>query len=290
MNTTELVQMLFGRETCDICVLDVGALGGMAGHEAPPYDGLVKAGLAHVLGFEPDAEGCEALNKKYANRHCFLPHFVGEGGPATYHETNWAPTGSLYKPNQPLLEKFQNMHELTTLIAEHPIETKRIDDLAEVGDVDFVKVDVQGAELAVFKGGERVMRNALLVHTEVEFVALYENQPLFADVDTLLRSYGYQFHTFVGFAGRCFKPVKAQQNINSYVRQLLWADAIYVRDWMHFSHLPLGKLNKLAVLLHEMVRSFDLCHLVLQAIDAREGGDRAPRYLKATGLQVHPPA
>lgn len=289
MNTAELVQMLYGTQPCRINVLDVGAIE-IAGHEVPPYDGLVKAGLARVVGFEPDSRGCAELNRKYGDSHRFLPCFAGDGRPAIYHETNWAPTGSLYKPNRAMLEKFQNLHELVTLVAEHPVETKRIDDLPEVGDIDFVKIDVQGAELAVFRGGERVLRNALLVFTEVEFVPLYEDQPLFADVDTQLRAYGYQFHTFAGIAGRCFKPVKAAENVSVPMRQLLWADAIYVRDWLRFDELSIGKLNRLAVLLHEIVRSFDLCHLVLQAIDTRCGGDRAARYLTAAGLLRHPPA
>ena len=146
---------------------------------------------------------------------------------------------------------------------------------------DFFKIDVQGAELAVFQGGERVLRNALLAQTEVEFVELYENQPLFADVDILLRSYGFQFHTFDGFGGRCFKPLMAHDNINLPMRQALWSDAIYVKDWLRFDKLPLDKLHRLAVLLHEVIRSFDLCHLVLQTIDARCGGDVATRYLNA---------
>ena len=283
MTGSELVQLLFGRQPCRINVLDVGALE-LEGGTPAPYEELVNAGHARVVGFEPDAEGCEILNRKYGRSHLFLPYFVGDGNPAIFYETNWPPTGSLYKPNRPLLEKFQNLHEVTTHVAEHPVQTRRLDDLVEVGDIDFVKIDVQGAELAVFQGGERVLRNALLVQTEVEFVRMYENQPLFADVDILLRSYGYQFHTFNGFGGRCFKPMLVNGDHNLPMRQLLWSDAIYVKDWLRFDELPLAKLNKLAVLMHEVVRSFDLCHLVLQAIDARSGGDFAIRYLKAIAL------
>ena len=245
---------------------------------------MVRAGKGGGGGFEPDAKGCDNLNRKYGQSHLFLPYFAGDGKPAIFYETNWPPTGSLFKPHRPMLEKFQNLHELVTLVAEHPVPTRRLDDLPGVGDIDFVKIDAQGAELAVFQGGERVLRNALLVQTEVEFVELYEGQPLFADFDILLRSYGYQFHTFDGFGGRCFKPLQGHDNINLPMRQALWSDAIYVKDWLRFDELTLDKLKKLALLLHEIIRSFDLCHLVLQAIDARCGGDFATRYLKAIAL------
>jgi FkbM family methyltransferase len=280
MTVSDLVKMLFAEQECLINILDVGAIG-IDEEEYGPYDTLVKAGYARVVGFEPDAAGCNELNLKYGAPHLFLPYFVGDGKPATFYETNWAPTGSLFKPNQPLLEKFQNLHELTTLKAEHPVETMRLDDLPQVGDIDFVKIDVQGAECAVFQGGERVLRNAMLVQTEVEFVELYENQPLFADVDRLLRSYGYQFHTFNGFGGRCFKPLISNNDINKPRRQVLWSDAIYVKDWLRFDNAPLDKLKKLAVLLHEVIQSGDLCHLVLQVIDARCDSNFAPRYLQA---------
>ena len=285
MTANELVQMLFGPQPCGINVLDVGAIE-IEGERPAPYIALVEAGHARVVGFEPDATGCANLNRKYGKSHQFLPYFLGDGKAAVFYETNWPPTGSLFKPNRPMLEKFQNLHELVTLVAEHPIATRRLDDLPQVGDIDFVKIDAQGAALAVFQNGERVMRNALLVQTEVEFVQLYENQPLFADVDVLLRSYGYQFHTFDGFGGRCFKPLQNPENINLPMRQALWSDAIYVKDWLRFDELPMDKLKKLAVLLHEVIRSFDLCHLVLKAIDARCGGDFATRYFKAISSPV----
>jgi len=285
MTGSELMQMLFEEQACMINILDVGAIR-IEGMEAP-YDSLIQSGHARVVGFEPDVAGCEELNRIYGDPHLFLPHFIFDGKPAIFYETNWAPTGSLFKPNKKLLEKFQNLHELTMLQAEHKIATKRLDDLPEVGDIDFVKIDAQGAELGVFQGGERILRNAMLVQTEVEFVELYENQPLFADVDRLLRSYGYQFHTFDDLAGRCFKPLVNQNNINLQLRQVLWSDAIYVKDWLRFDVTPLDKLKKLAVLLHEVVQSYDLCHLALQAIDARSGRDFALRYLQSF---AHPSA
>jgi FkbM family methyltransferase len=279
MSGNDMVRMLFAEQACMINVLDVGAIR-IEGMKSP-YDDLIESGYARVVGFEPDAKGCEELNRKHGAPHLFLPYFVGDGKHATFYETNWALTGSLFKPHKEMLEMFQNLHEVVTLKAEHKVETKRLDDLPEVGDIDFVKIDVQGAELAVFQGGERVLRNAVLVYTEVEFVELYENQPLFADVDCLMRSYGYQFHAFDDLAGRCFKPLVVNNNINQRLRQVLWADAIYVKDWLRFDGLPLDKLKKLAVLLHEVVHSYDLCHLALQAIDVRSNRDFAQRYLQS---------
>jgi protein O-GlcNAc transferase len=279
MTGFDLMTMLFGREAPMIGLLDIGAVQ-IEGY-VEPYERLISAGLARVVGFEPDVAGCARLNAKYGKPHLFYPYFIGDGSAATFYETNWGPTGSLFKPNKPLLEKFQNLHEGMTLKAEHSVATKRLDDLDDLGDIDFVKIDVQGGELGVFRGAERVLRSAVLVQTEVEFVELYEGQPLFADIDRHLRGSGYQFHTFTNWGARCFKPLVVNGDANMGIKQFLWSDAIYVRDWLKADAVSTEKLKKLAVLLHEVVVSPDLCHFTLGQVDARAGTNFAARYLEA---------
>jgi FkbM family methyltransferase len=262
-------------EEFQINILDVGA----ALLERPPYQSLVDAGRGRIFGFEPNSRACEQLNREYGNPHRFFPYFVGDGGPATFHETNWAPTGSLYPPNSRLLEKFQNLAEVVMPVASHPVTTTRLDDIAEISDIDFIKIDVQGSELVVFENASRVLSSAVLIQTEVEFVELYKGQPMFADVDTFLRDNGFQFHTLNGFTGRAFKPLVANGDVNSAFRQALWSDAIYARDWMRLEDLSEAKLRSYAILAHDVLRSYDLAHLVLSALDSKTGGRHAADYL-----------
>ncbi len=174
----------FFPEEFQINILDVGA----AFIERPPYQSLVDAGRARIVGFEPDKQACERLNRKYGNPHRFFPFFVGDGLPAIFHETNWVLTGSLYEPNTELLEKFQNLAEIVTPVATHPVNTTRLDDIAEIGDIDFIKIDVQGSELRIFENASSALSGTLLIQTEVEFVELYRGQPMFADVDIFSKS------------------------------------------------------------------------------------------------------
>jgi FkbM family methyltransferase len=262
-----------------INILDIGA----AFTEKPPYQSLVDAGRGRIFGFEPDKQACEQLNRKYGSPHRFFPFFVGNGRPATFHETNWAPTGSLYEPNTPLLQKFQNLAELTTPVATHAVKTTRLDDIAEIDDVDFIKIDVQGSELAIFENASRALSSTMLIQTEVLFVELYRGQPMFADVDIFLRANGFQFHTLNGFAGRVFKPLVLNGDVNSALRQALWSDALYVRDWMRLQELSETKLRNYAILAHDVVRSYDLAHLVLSALDNKTGRGFAADYLKRLG-------
>jgi protein O-GlcNAc transferase len=266
----------FFPEDFQINILDVGA----AFLEKPPYQSLVDAGRGRIFGFEPDKQACEQLNRRYGIPHRFFPFFVGDGRPATFHETNWAPTGSLYEPNTPLLEKFQNLAEVTTPVATHAVKTTRLDDIAEIVDIDFIKIDAQGSELAIFQNASCALSSTMLIQAEVLFVELYRGQAMFADVDIFLRAKGFQFHTLNGFTGRVFKPLLLNGDVNSALRQALWSDALYVRDWMHLDDLSETKLRNYAILAHDIVRSYDLAHLVLSALDNKTGKGFAADYLK----------
>ncbi len=259
-----------------IDVLDIGA----ALNDAPPYQPLVDAGRARIIGFEPDEKECEKLNREFGAPHRFFPNFVGDGRPGTFHETNWSLTGSLYEPNSRLLEKFQNLAEVVTPVARHAVTTTRLDDIAEIGNVDLIKIDVQGGELDVFKNGLRALSTTLFIQTEVEFVEFYKGQPMFADVDAFLRGKGFQYHTFAGMSGRAFKPLVANGDLNAPFRQILWADAVYVRDWMALDTLTDVQLVKYAVIAHDLLGSYDLAHVVVTELDRRTNSGMATSYMK----------
>jgi protein O-GlcNAc transferase len=265
------------RPASPIGVLDIGA--SFIG-KRPPYEPLLQSGAARLIGFEPDVEACEKLRELYGPPSQFFPYFIGDGQPAVFYETTWVATGSLFKPNRRVIEAFQNLHEMMTLVAEHPVQTVRLDDIEDLGDVDFFKLDVQGAELMVLKGGERVLKDVSVIQVEVEFLELYENQPLFADVDRFLRSQGFAFHTFLGFGSRCFKPTLMSDNPYGGMNQYLWSDAVYVRDWLKLEARSADKLVKYATLVHDIFGSPDLCLRLLEQLDAREGTAHAGHYME----------
>lgn len=265
--------------TGKVNIVDIGAMA--LGNETEPYRPLIKAGRARVVGFEPNEAECAKLNQGSGGR--YYPYFIGDGSTRTFHETNMPMTGSLYQPNTPLLEKFSNLAELVTPKMQHPgIATRRLDDLGDLeglSDIDLIKIDVQGGELDVFKGASRALGSALMIITEVEFVELYVGQPLFADVDSYLRQNGYQLHTFMGFGQRFFKPLSSRGNPSAGLRQILWSDAVFVRDFMHLDRLTDEKLLKLAIMLDSILQSVDLAALVLREYDRRHQTTYADTFI-----------
>lgn len=259
-----------------IRIIDVGAMDIGQDAHAP----LISAGIATVLGFECVQAECDRLNATKRDTHTYLPHAIGDGRERVFHECNFPMTSSLYEPNTALLAKFQNLENLTQVVKKGILPTRRLDDLPEAVGADFLKLDVQGAEVDVMNGAENILADAVVVHTEVEFVPMYKDQPLFAEVDQRLRKSGYVFHKFAGIAGRTFQPLVVNNDVNQTLSQMLWADAVYVKDFMAFDRLPAGKLLAMAVILHMIYGSFDLALLALKAYDTKTGTTLGEAYFQ----------
>ena len=267
-----------------IHIADVGAmtvLDDATLEDAPPvYHRLLETGAAAVTGFEPVAEECEKLNRRAAPGQRFLPYAIGDGGVGTFRRCNAAMTSSLYEPDLELMGRFNHLGELCRVVERSPMATHRLDDIPELGAVDYLKLDIQGAELDALAGAPSTLAGTLVVHTEVEFVALYRGQPLFADVDRELRRQGFCFHCLHGVSGRTFKPVVVNNDPRRGLNQALWGDAVYVKDWMGWDRLEAASLLKAALILHEVYGSYDLAQHALEHHDRQTGAALQMRYLE----------
>lgn len=107
--------------------------------------------------------------------------------------------------------------------------------------IDIAWVDLQGAELAAFKGMGSILEKIKIVYTEVEFREMYINQPLFGDVDSYLRSKGFELMRVdrYGWFGNAFY-------INSRFINKKQKLIVRVKGFLAYSLIRLSKLrNKL---------------------------------------------
>jgi len=75
------------------------------------------------------------------------------------------------------------------------VETDRLDLLAQrrgVTAIDYIHMDVQGAELCVLNGAGTLLDSVRVIWMEVEAMPLYEDQPLKADVERFMTSRGFE--------------------------------------------------------------------------------------------------
>lgn len=262
-------------------ILDVGARG--EGEER--YAAFVAKGWANVSGFEADVEEYERLCAAKAPSYRYFPHCLGKGGPAVYHRTRYPGCSSLYEPDPKVINLFSCIEAGAggnfEVVEKRDVDTTRLDDIADCPPPDYAKLDVQGGELDVLQGATKTLASALVLEVEVEFVPLYKGQPLFADVQAFLKQQGFQLHKFLDLSGRCFRPLGRADNPHRAMSQLLWADAVFVRDFASLQDLTTEQLLKTAVLLHDLYYSYDLVHLFLSEYDRRSQTTLADRYTRS---------
>lgn len=273
---------ILGSRVPMVTVVDIGAM--VEGKLRNRYDGLVERGVAQVIGFEPQPAEFEKLKAHAAPRHTYLPCFVGSGKPATFYRCRYSACSSLYRPDPRVIDLFTSIGASLggnfEVMGTAEVETVRLDDIKEVTACDFLKADVQGAELDALEGAVRTLGATAVVEMEVEFVPIYENQPLFAEIDLFMRQNGFLLHKLVDVGGRSIRPFAVEGNPYQSMSQLLWADAVYIKDFTRFDTLSPEMLLKTAVLLHEVYSSIDMVALALKAFDVKAGTRLCADYIE----------
>lgn len=253
--------MLANRLDEPVRLVDVGARGGIDERWKPFHPVL------EVLGFEPDPAECERLNEaahELPYRSRFLPHALGrEEGEVTFNVCRWPVASSVYEPNTSLLEEFPHAAGLMTVVERRTMATVPLDDVCAQEGVtpDCLKVDVEGAELDVLRGGENALAGSLVLDVEVEFDELFRGQPLFADVDAHLRERGWRLLGLRRIAWR--RPAGISAGGAGYGGQLISADALYFNAGALESGLPAARMLKLALIL-SAYRQYDFALALLR--------------------------
>jgi FkbM family methyltransferase len=201
-------------------VVDVGA-------QTLESEGHVYAPLGAVTPI--DLIGFDPLEERIAQRVAhdgagvtLLPYALGDGGVHTLYVNNVDATSSLFPLNAAHNVLFEALNELVT-VRTVEVATRRLDDVMPPGPVDFIKLDVQGAELMVLQGGPATVGRAAVVHCEVEFSPIYAGQPLFADVERELIGHGFYLVDLL-------VPHRyAYSDAARISDRLLWADAVFFR-------------------------------------------------------------
>jgi len=98
-------------------------------------------------------------------------------------------SGSLLQPE--LHEKFYPWISFTEA---EDVDVETISEFCSehsIRNIDFIHMDVQGAELIVLEGAKDFIDKINLVWMEVSKVSYYKNQPLQKDVESFMRAHGF---------------------------------------------------------------------------------------------------
>jgi FkbM family methyltransferase len=270
-----------------IKVVDIGAnpIGSPA-----PYASLLASGCAEIVGFEPNTQALANLDQQKGPRETYLPYAIGDGRQHTLHICYADGMTSLLQPNPEVLSLIHGFSVWGRVVRTELVETKRLDDIPETGAFDFLKMDIQGAELMVLQHATNRLRHAVAIHAEVEFLPMYVGQPLFSDVDQFLRQHGFVLHRFDPLTTRAVVPLALANNPYGGYGQLFWADAVFIRDFTRPDLMDADQLLRLAVILHDCYAAYDLAAHLLLARDRRIGADLGERYVRLATSVSPPPA
>ena len=131
---------------------------------------------SQIIGFETDKDLCEKLNKEASSGYNFFYQALGQKNEKrNFYNTENPMCSSLYQPNEKFLERYQalevvklkNITQIDTVSLDHFVLENKIE------KIDLIKIDIQGGELDVFKGGKNTLKNTLFIISEVEFNTLY---------------------------------------------------------------------------------------------------------------------
>jgi FkbM family methyltransferase len=245
-------------------VVDVGA--NPIDSEPLPYKAMLAAGLCRVTGFEPQPEVLLELQSNQGPQELYLPYTVGDGGAHTLNICRGSGLTSLFEPNPAVLDVFEVLKLHTEVIDRVAVQTRRLDQISEIEHLDFLKIDVQGGELAVFQGGKTKLTETVAIQTEISFVPLYKDQPTLGDIDLELRGQGFLPHSFPAVK---LWPIAPCLDPRQPFNQLLEADIVYVRDFTDLDSLSDEQLKHLALIAHYCYRSFDLALRCVTALQQR---------------------
>ena len=165
---------------------------------------------------------------------------VGEKSENRTLYLNYDPnTSSFLKVNQKYSEYYYSsagkydyvVGDSYSVVKKCSVNVKPLDELCNEYNVsypDVLSMDTQGTELEILKGAIKSLKNSVAVLTEVSFLPLYENQPLFNDVNEYLTDQGFIFCRFYGEHSD-MSPIRAP--IGARAKGLMVAaDAIYLKN------------------------------------------------------------
>lgn len=198
-----------------ISLVDVGASQGDFAFALESYCGLRKAML-----IEPQPKRIEELKARFRDpRFSFSCAAASSTSSVANMEVlNWDYSSSLLSIRQDLSGAYGDLNMKVREVI--PVQTAGLDELCGKfdGQIDLLKIDVQGAEAQVIEGAAKTLERVSIIWMEVSFKPLYEGSETLEGMNRLCNEQGFILaHLEEGW--------RSLSN-----GELLQADALFIRE------------------------------------------------------------
>lgn len=217
-------------------LIDVGA----AGEILPRFSSIKEK---TIVAFEPDPEAYDELKTKYSSKNYVIINeaLSSQEQSIKINFTNKGECSSIFRPNLKLLEKYPYSDRFKVKETAK-IQTNTLDNILKnegIENPNFIKLDIQGAELDALKGGLESLKTISCIELEIEFAELYEGQPLFSEIEQFLRSQGFE----VWDIRRVFQKNRNSLFFGSKKGRLISGDALFFKNTRKL-HIDLQELDE----------------------------------------------
>ena len=183
-------------------------IGAHYGEEIQEY---VDNGIQKITVFEPLSKNFDVLADRMKNVNADIQgHQVAlgskKGTAKMFVSSGDGQSSSILKPKQHL-----ELHPDVSFNGTEEVEVCLLDEY-DVGDSNFINIDVQGYELEVFRGGKKTLEKIDYIYCEVNRDEVYEGNAMVEDMDEFLDAYG-------------FERVETKWPETYYT----WGDALYIK-------------------------------------------------------------
>jgi len=205
-------------------LIDIGAMSGLSSEWNSIANDIT------VTAFEPDPR--EFVKLKSSKTRKYFNYALNDvSSEIKYYIARSTGKSSLFLPDTQELSKYNDTGRFD-IVGEEIIPSSRVKTLdllmdeGLINDPDFLKIDTQGSELKIMKGGShRFMKHIFGAKVEVEFISMYKGQPLFRDVDAFMAEEGFRLIDLKRnyWKKKYFKDYKGKG-------PLAFGDALYLRE------------------------------------------------------------
>lgn len=212
---SELLRLRWLKEMGINTVLDIGANEGQ-------FASMIRKLLpqASIISFEPVPHCFEKLMLNFKHDKNFKAYKFACGDTDTEIEmnvNNFSPSSSLLELDDLHVKNFKH----TAGSKKQLIQVRTLDGLSNelwIQNPYLVKIDTQGYEDKVIKGGSKIIAGAQVVFIELSYKPLYKGQVLFDDIYKEMLKAGFRYH---GNTEELLSPVNGS---------VLQTDGIFIKD------------------------------------------------------------